>query len=149
MEKNHMKRLYLDVCTYCRPFDYQNFVERLESDAFFLITQHIKEGRYQGIISQIHFKEVEAISPLNKPLKKALLNRFETGTVYDTNKAHRRAEELYALRFGIADAAHIAHAEQMADVFITCDDGLLERCKEISLSLPAMNPIEFSLSEGL
>ncbi|OAD19821.1 hypothetical protein THIOM_004518 [Candidatus Thiomargarita nelsonii] len=144
-----MKRLYLDVCTYCRPFDYQNFVERLESDAFFVIMQHVKDGRYQIMISPVHFKEVEAISPLNKDLKKALLNRFETKAVYDSKKAHNRAEELYALRFGIVDAAHIAYAEQMADVFISCDDGLLERYQKISPSLPAMNPIAFSVSEGL
>jgi hypothetical protein len=37
-----MKTLYLDVCTYCRPFDNQDALRiRLETEAFYLILQHI------------------------------------------------------------------------------------------------------------
>jgi len=49
-----MKRLYLDVCTYCRPFDDQNFLRiRLETDAFYLITQYIKQEKYQAVVSPV------------------------------------------------------------------------------------------------
>ena len=44
---------------------------------------------------------------------------------------------------GIADAAHVAFAEQLADYFITCDDKLLKQCRKIDLKIPAMNPVEF------
>ncbi len=146
-----MKRLYLDVCTYCRPFDDQNFLRiRLETDAFYLITQYIKNGHYQTVVSPVHFKEVGAITSLKKRFKiKSLLNKIDTGTIYDTNKARQRADELHALNFGIADAAHVAYAEQIADVFITCDDKLLKKCKKTPLTVVAMAPIEFIMSEGL
>jgi len=50
-----MKRLYLDVCTYCRPFDNQNALRiRLETDAFYLIMKHIKEGKYKAVLSPVH-----------------------------------------------------------------------------------------------
>jgi predicted nucleic acid-binding protein len=53
------------------------------------------------------------------------------------------------MNFGIADAAHVAYAERMADVFITCDDKLLKKCKNNSLAILAMNPIEFLVYEDL
>ncbi|MCK5524387.1 MAG: hypothetical protein KAI83_14745 [Thiomargarita sp.] len=146
-----MKKLYLDICTYCRPFDDQNFLRiRLETDAFYLITQHIKEGGYQAVISPVHFKEASAIPLLKKRLEiQTLLNQVDTKTTYDAKKAHQRADELHALKFGVADAAHVAYAEQMADIFITCDDKLLKKCKKKPLSVMAMNPIEFLVSENL
>ena len=73
----------------------------------------------------------------------ALLNKANTKIPYDANKAHQRANELHALKFGVADAAHLAYAEQIADVFITCDDKLLKRIQKTSLSIVAMNPIAF------
>lgn len=148
---NQMKRLYLDVCTYCRPFDDHNFLRiRLETDAFYLITQHVKNGHYQAVVSPVHFKEVGAVTSLKKRFKiKALLNKADTDAVYNTNKARLRADELHALKLGVADAAHVAYAEQIADVFITCDDKLLKKCKNIPLSVVAMDPIEFIMSEGL
>lgn len=43
-----MKKLYLDVCTLCRPFDDQNVMRiRLETDAFYLILQNIQNGKYE------------------------------------------------------------------------------------------------------
>ena len=146
-----MKRLYLDVCTYCRPFDNQNFLRiRSETDAFYLITQYIKKGQYQAVVSKVHFKEVSAIISLKKRVEiQALLNQGNTQISYNADKACQRADELYALKFGVADAAHLAYAEQIADVFITCDDKLLKRCQKTSLSLLAMNPIEFIVSEDL
>ena len=55
-------RIYLDVCTLCRPYDDQNLMRiRLETDAFYLILQHIQNGRYTMIVSPVHFREVAAI----------------------------------------------------------------------------------------
>ncbi|RKZ46049.1 MAG: hypothetical protein DRR16_21030 [Candidatus Parabeggiatoa sp. nov. 3] len=146
-----MKRLYLDVCTYCRPFDNQTFLRiRAETDAFYLIIQHIKKGQYQAVVSPVHFKEVSAITSLKKRFEiQALLNKANTKIPYDAAKARQRANELHALKFGVADAAHLSYAEQIADVFITCDDKLLKRVQKTSLSIVAMNPIEFIVLENL
>ena len=51
--------------------------------------------------------------------------------------------------FGIADAAHVAFAEQLAELFITCDDKLLKKCKQTVLRIPAMNPLEFISQENI
>jgi predicted nucleic acid-binding protein len=42
---------------------------------------------------------------------------------------------LYSQGFGVADAAHVAFAEQLADVFIACDDKLLKKCRKASLKI--------------
>jgi len=53
------KRLYLDVCTLCRPYDDQNLMRiRLETDAFFLILQAIQNNIYEMITSPVHEAEV-------------------------------------------------------------------------------------------
>jgi len=146
-----MKRLYLDVCTYCRIFDNQNFLRiRLETDAVYLIIQHIENGDYLAVVSPVHFKEVAAITSSKKRFKiNSLLNKTNTAIACDNNKARQRADELYTtFNFGVADAAHVAYAEQIADIFITCDDKLLKKCKKVA-SIMAMNPIEFIISENL
>ena len=60
-------RIYLDVCTLCRPYDDQHLMRiRLETDAFYLILQHIQNGRYTMIVSPVHLREVVAIAePMN------------------------------------------------------------------------------------
>lgn len=59
-------RIYVDVCTLCRPYDDQNLMRiRLETDAWYLILQHIQEERYFLIASPVHLREVEAIADGN------------------------------------------------------------------------------------
>ena len=83
-------------------------------------------------------------------LLKAELAKFPHPVVNDVSVIRSRAEYLYQSGFGIADAAHIAYAEVLADVFITCDDKPLKKCqKETSLKVSAMNPLQFVLSEEL
>jgi predicted nucleic acid-binding protein len=147
-----MKKLYLDVCTYCRPFDNQDALRiRLETEAFYLILQHIEQNHYQSVISPVHLKEIEAIDAIEERLLlKAELTKYPHPVVSDTSTLRSRAEYLHQQGFGIADAAHVAYAENLADVFITCDDKLLKKCKkEPSLTVAAMNPLEFVLSEEL
>ena len=92
---------------------------------------------------------MNAIPSSKKRLEiQALLNGNDKA-IYDIDKARQRADELHTLKFGIADAAHLAYAEQIADIFITCDDKLLKKCKKTSLSIMTINPIEFVLLEGL
>ncbi|RQW03470.1 hypothetical protein EH223_09920 [candidate division KSB1 bacterium] len=51
-----MKRIYLDVCTLCRPFDDQSFIRiRLENDAVNLIISHVHLNVFQLFASPVHF----------------------------------------------------------------------------------------------
>jgi len=68
---------------------------------------------------------------------------------WDFIQASDRAEALIEIGFGIADAAHVAFAEQLAEFFITCDDKLLKRCKQTTLRITAMSPLEFVTLETL
>ena len=117
-------RIYLDVCTLCRPYDDQNLMRiRLETDAFYLILQYIQNSRYTMIVSPAHFREVAAIEEARERTEvTALLHRYGTNPLCDLNSVRKRSEALHARRLGIADAAHMAFAEATADVFITCDD---------------------------
>lgn len=147
-----MKVIYLDVCTYCRPFDNQNALRvRLETEAFYLILQHIEHNYYQSVISPVHLKEIDAINSIEERLLlKTQLENFPHPAVSNVSAIRARAEYLHQLGFGIADAAHVAYAENLADIFITCDDKLLKKCqKEPTVKITAMNPLEFVLIEEL
>ncbi len=144
-----MKTLYLDVCTLCRPFDDQNQLRiRLETDAVFLILRRIETGLYRAVISPVHYKEVGAIRETSEWLEmESLLKRLDKSCDCDLIQTRHHAEALIEKGFGIADAAHIAFAEQLAEFFITCDDKLLKRCKQAVLRIAVMNPLEFIARE--
>ena len=146
-----MKCIYLDVCAMCRPFDDQSFMRiRFETDAVIMIEESVRKGRYSLIVSPAHFLEIGAVAQQDEGAQLvAFLKTFGKHGSWDFNKARKRAEELYYLNFGLADAAHVAFAEQSAQIFITCDDLLLKRCRKAKIFLPAMCPVEFCISEGL
>jgi predicted nucleic acid-binding protein len=92
--------------------------------------------------------EVRAIREASERLElESILNRLDTSCECDLKQAHYRAETLTDAGFEIADAAHVAFAEQLAEFFITCDDKLLKRCKQARLRVVAMSPIEFIAQE--
>lgn len=146
-----MKKLYLDVSTLCRPFDDQSAMRiRIETDAFYLILQNIQNDSYELIVSPVHLNEIGAIKDLPEQLQvMSLLTRHGAQAVCDLNQARKRAQQLVGLKFGLADAAHVSFAEASADVFITCDDKLLKRCRRHKVSIPATTPVEFCVKESL
>ena len=135
----------------CRPFDNQDFMRiRLETDAYYLILDKIQKKFYELIASPVHFREIQDISDVEEKYQLLyLLNNFSKNPVHDLKKTMNRTEELILLNFGVADAAHIAFAEQTADVFISCDDKLLKKCKKNGIKIKTMNPIEFCNEEEL
>jgi len=69
-----MKKLYLDVCTLCRPFDNQNLMRiRFETDAYFLILSGIQRKKYDLIVSPIHFKETESIEDIREKVQVVII----------------------------------------------------------------------------
>ena len=145
------KQIYLDVCTLCRPFDNQRAVRiRLETDAVYLILDHVRRQKYELIVSPAHGVEVGATTHRQEDEQlMAFLEACGKHPRWDIGRARERAEELYRLKFGPADAAHVAFAEQSAEVFITCDDMLLRKCRRAKVEIPTMGPLEFALKENL
>jgi predicted nucleic acid-binding protein len=151
MERPNRKRLYLDICTLCRPFDDQSQMRiRLETNAYYLILQALQAARYTTVVSPVHFEEANAINDVEERREiLAVLEKIGGAAKCDVAAARVRAEDLHAKKFGLADAAHVAFAEATADVFISCDDRLVKKCRREKVAVTAMNPVEFTIAEDL
>jgi predicted nucleic acid-binding protein len=145
------KRIYLDVCTLCRPFDDQKYLRiRLETEALNLILSKIQSGQYKMMVSKVHYQEISDISDQKERIElEAVLNG--SGQIIKANNrlARERAEELIGMGFGIADAAHLAFAEQSGANFISCDDRLIKKCQRHDIKVWAGTPTVFCDKEGL
>ncbi len=151
MERPNRKRIYLDMCTLCRPFDDQSQMRiRLETNAYYLILQALQAARYTMIVSPVHFAEASAISDVEERREIiAVLEKLGTAAECDGAAARVRAEDLHAKKFGLADAAHVAFAEATTDFFISCDDRLVRKCRRTKVTVRAKNPVEFTIEEDL
>jgi predicted nucleic acid-binding protein len=151
MERPNRKRLYLDICTLCRPFDDQSQMRiRLETNAYYLILQALQAARYTMVVSPVHFAEASAISDVEERREiVAVLEKLGTAAECDVAAARVRAEDLHAKKFGLADAAHVAFAEATTDFFISCDDRLIRKCRREKVAVRAMNPVAFTIEEDL
>ncbi len=144
-------KIYMDVCSLCRPFDDQHYLRiRLETNAVNLILTKVKDSHLELINSPVLIKEIESIDDdLERTELLQLLNKY--GKIYNfkADILKNRIETLISLRFGIADAAHIAFAEYYNAIFITCDDKLLNKCKKYINIIPSYNPVIFCEKEKL
>ena len=145
------KSIYLDVCVLSRPFDDQSFLRiRLETEALNLILSKVKNEKYILVVSPIHWEEIKAISDVFERID--LQERLRTlgkSIKADSANTRKRAEELCDLNFGVADAAHIAFAEQCGAEFISCDDSLIKKCSRQNIKIWCGNPVAFCEKEGL
>lgn len=135
----------------CRPFDDQSFLRiRLETDAYYLIVEHIESGSYQLIVSAVHQVELDDFKNVSEREKVAAILR-SLGNVpqVDLKRARQKTEALIAFGLGMADAAHLSFAEQSADFLITCDDEFLKKARKLDLRIEVISPIEFCVKENL
>jgi predicted nucleic acid-binding protein len=73
------------------------------------------------IISPVHLIEINAISEIIE--RNHIFNFLKRyGIQFNLKQVKVRAEELVNLKFGIADAAHLAFAEIAQAYFISCDE---------------------------
>jgi hypothetical protein len=145
------KLISLDVCALSRPFDDQSFLRiRLETEAINLILSKARRGTYGLVVSPIHFREIEAIEdPVERIELQMVLGALGKPAPVDRLKTMARAEELVISGIGIADAAHVAFAEQSGASFVSSDDRLLRRCAETVKTIWCGNPVAFCEKEKL
>jgi len=145
--------IYLDVCALCRVFDDQSYLRiRMETEAIHLILSKIKEGKFCLILSPVHTQEIEAmLDEVEKIKLKTIVSDLGHKPSHNVclPKIRQRAEELVTYGFGIADAAHVAFAEEYNAEFITCDDKLIKKCKKYGIKVWCDNPLMFCLKENL
>jgi len=67
----------------------------------------------------------------------------------DRSKIRARAEELFHLGFGVADAAHVAFAEYSGAEFISCNEKFVKKCLAHKIKVWCGNPITFCEKKGL
>ncbi len=144
-------KLYLDVCTLCRPFDDQHRMRiRLETDSYFLIMQAIQDKTYELLYSKVHEKEIASINDVLERTE-IIETLYQNGSPCngDFQAIRNRADELVTSGLGIADAAHVAFAEVNADYFVSCDDRLIKRAKREKVDVIMVTPVEFCVQENL
>ena len=122
----------------------------LETNAYYLILQALQDARYTMVVSPVHFEEANAISDVEERQEiVAVLARL--GTMAECNRvaARARAEGPHGKKFGLADAAHVAFSEATANIFISCDERLVKKCRREKVAVTTMNPVEFTIAEDL
>ncbi len=69
--------------------------------------------------------------------------------IIDLKTVKKRAEDLFDLKFGVADAAHVAFSEQSGAEFISCDDSLIKKCSNNNIKVWCGDPVTFCAKEGI
>ncbi len=141
-----MVRIYLDTNVWSRPFDEQKQERtREEAAAFFKILEgsyyHLK---YEIIGSLILKDEIEQIAEKEKrEMVKDIVDIFVDEKIDKFSESLQR--EIKTLGLKDKDAIHLAFAVANSDYFITCDDEILGKRKEIAKKyrIKVVNPVEF------
>ncbi len=121
-------KLYLDLCVYNRPFDYQG-QERvaLETSAFIYLLEKVEKGSYVLIASEALIYENNKNPDEQRKLRGASFFHLARDFVRADESDVEKVIFLKELGFSDIDALHIALAEKSgADYFVTCDDDIVK-----------------------
>ncbi|GHU80089.1 hypothetical protein FACS1894191_4480 [Clostridia bacterium] len=137
-------RVYLDNCSFNRPFDKQDQLKiKLETDAKLFVQKKILSGDYELVWSYV----LELENNNNPyPEKRGSIGEWKNiAAVHcvENEQIIAYAEKLYAIGFKAKDALHTACAvDAKADYFITTDDGILKRADKVK-EIKIINPLIF------
>ncbi len=137
-------KIYLDVSCLNRPFDDQSQTRiHLEAEAVVVILQAIDAGHHDQVSSRMAEFEITAIG--DEIRRRRVLRLLPEHRMPLTAEILQRAAELVERGLAAADAAHVAASEANADVFLTCDDRLLKRCRNLAnaLKVHVANPVDW------
>ncbi len=125
-------KLYLDLCVYNRPFDYQG-QERvvLETSAFIYVLEMIEKGAYTLVVSEALAYENSKNPAEQRKIRVASYFHLAQEFIEINKSDLERVKSLKILGFSDIDALHIALAERSnTDYFITCDADIIYRYKK-------------------
>jgi len=137
-----IKRIYLDVCCFNRPFDDQNQPRiHLESETIKTILKQCEQGYWHLIISDVSLFEIANTIDLERRQKLLTLTQLTKEQVEITAKVQQRAKFFELQGIKSFDAMHLACAENHADVFLTVDDRFYKKAQllgdlKISVTTP-------------
>ena len=135
-------KVYLDNCTFNRPFDDQSHIRiRLETEAKLYVQEQIKNRTIELVWSYILEAEND-----NNPFeeKRVTIAKWKQLAVIDIEETElliQRAKEFVKLGVKPKDALHVSSAiEGKADYFITTDDQLLKKLSQNN-EIKTINPL--------
>ena len=139
-----MKRIYLDTCVWCRPFDEPFQRVKEEAEAFFTILQGVDEKRFLILGSVVLDDELFEI---RDGRKRAVVVELMSRAIAEriTVISESKQEELKrATGVEDEDAFHLAAAlEGKAEYFLTVDDNVLAKADKIeAFGLKVQNPVD-------
>jgi len=138
-------KIYLDNCTYHRPYDDQRNIRiSLEAQAKLYIQKLVVDHRLLLVCSYINRYENARCPQIEH--RTSIEKFFHNAKVFvDSDKSEvveRRANEIMKFKIKANDAIHLSCAiEGGCDYFITTDDGILKKYK--SFDVTVCSPIEF------
>jgi predicted nucleic acid-binding protein len=145
------KTIYLDNCTYNRPFDDQSQLRiSLEAQAKLYIQSLIKDGKIDLVYSYVCFYE-NYINPFeNKRLSISDFSKHAKYSVEESRGILIRANKMIQKKIKPLDALHLSCAiDAKADYFITVDDGILRyNTNEINIFDPITFIKHWEMREG-
>ncbi|MCK4736008.1 MAG: hypothetical protein KAT65_26370 [Methanophagales archaeon] len=128
--------VYLDTCTWCRPFDDQTQDRiRDETAAFYEIMLHVDRRDIEIAGSEALLAEVEDINDEAKRERVRMLVKRGTLLSVKLDESVKKIAVVIERRCGLhgGDALQVASAKiGEAKYFITTDEGVLERAKCIN-----------------
>ena len=138
-------RIYLDNCSYNRPYDDLSYLTvSLEAQAKLFIQEKVRNGEYDLVTSEMLTFEVN-----NCPIeirRNVIMDFIEENSAVhvgpaNTSRIQDMAKEIMAMGVKYKDACHVASAILAhCDYFISTDKRLLKyRSEKIKL----VNPVEF------
>lgn len=137
-------KVYLDNCTFNRPFDDQSYIRvRLEAEAKLFIQEKIKLGELELVWSYILDFENEQ-NPFKE--RRNTIKKWKEFAITDINASPEiisQAYSLVSLGLKAKDALHIASAiNGKAECFLTTDDAILIKLSNFN-EINVINPINF------
>ena len=135
-------KVYLDNCSFNRPYDNQlHPMIRLETEAKLLIQHEILKGNLGLVWSFILHYENNDNPYTEKRNQMGLWEKQATDIVVYSDKISTKAREIMSLGIKVKDALHLSCAiHTHADCFITTDKKLLNKTID---GILISNPIDF------
>ncbi len=137
-------KVYLDNCTFNRPFDDQQDIRiRIETEAKLHIQEQIRNNKLRLIWSYILDFENEENPFIERKESISLWKNYSFINVVETENILQTAENLTKIGLRAKDALHIASAmEAKANYFLTTDDKILNKASKLN-KIVVLNPIDF------
>jgi len=137
-------KVYMDNCWFNRPFDDQSRIRiRLESEAKLEIQEEVRSGRLQLVWSYILDYENNSNPFQDRKVRISIWKKYSIEDVQANSELLEIANLLSRKGLQKIDSLHIACAIlAKCDYFLTTDDKILQRAKQIN-DIAIADPIGF------